>query len=58
MAKFDVIVQEAGMGDVTYTNVSAETKFEAMKSCIDDHRLIFVIDADVELTATARIVRS
>jgi hypothetical protein len=46
------------MGDVTYTNVSAETKFEAMKSCIDDHRLIFVIDADVELTATARIVRS
>jgi hypothetical protein len=58
MAKFDVTVQEAGMGDVTYTNVSAETKFDAMKSCIDDHRFIFVIDADVELTATARIVRS
>ena len=58
MAKFDVIVQEAGMGSITYTNVSAETKRDAMKSCIDDHRFIFAIDDDVELTATARIVRS
>ena len=60
MIRFNVTINEAGMGDVTYTGITmkeGETKGAMMGRIIDDHRYIFAIEDGVELTATARIER-
>ena len=60
MIRFNVTITEAGMGDVTYTGITmkdGESKGAMMGRIIDDHRFIFAVPTDVEITATARIDR-
>jgi hypothetical protein len=58
--KLTVTISQNNMGDVIYTGVTCkdgESKADVMARTIDDHRLIFVIDSGVELTATAKVER-
>ena len=58
MTLLDVTVWEARDeigGEVRYTNVPADTKYEACKVITDFYREFFEIEG--ELTATAKVVR-
>lgn len=57
MSKFTVTVSENGCGGMTSV-YEAATKREAMVDAMDFYRLLFEVEADVELVATAKVVRS
>lgn len=57
MSKFNVTVSENGCGGMTCV-YEAATKREAMIEAMDFYRIMFEVEADVELVATAKVVRS
>lgn len=57
MSKFTVTVSENGCGGLVSV-YEAKTKLEAMKEAMDFYRMMFEVEAGVELVATAKVVRS
>ena len=55
--KFNIEVREGkNKGAIVYSNISAESKFEAGKIACECHRELFNVK-NIELIATSRLVR-